>query len=77
MSTKPNHRRGTAQVEDHGPHWENNGRKPRHKPDAPSVARARKGYRTRARRKERRTGKPVDIIVPGRQGRRPRPLPTE
>jgi hypothetical protein len=76
MSTKPNPRRGTKRIPDSGPTWENHMR-PGFKPDAPSVARARKGYRTRARRKERRTGKPVDIIVPGRQRRRPRPLPTE
>lgn len=72
MSTKPNHRRGSGRVQDHGPSWERNRGGG---PDAPSVARARSGYRTRARRRERRTGKPVDIIVPGRQRRRPRPLP--
>jgi hypothetical protein len=77
MSTKPNHRRETDRIEDHGPHWEANGRRRHHKPDAPSVARARKSYRRRAARKERRTGKPVNIIVPGRQRRRPKPLPTE
>lgn len=76
MSTKPNHRRETERIEDHGPHWESS-RRPRHKPDAPSVARARKTYRRRAARQERRTGKPVAIIVPGRQSKRPKPRPTE
>lgn len=51
MATHPNHRRGEDRRTDNGPRYEHGGS------DNSAVARARKKWKRRAARSERRTGK--------------------
>lgn len=52
MSNRNNPRNGDRRRTEHGPHWENQNRA-----DAQHVAKARKKYKQRKKRAERRTGK--------------------
>ena len=55
MSSGPNHRRGHDAIPDNGPTWE--GGPPSSGCNSTHVARARRWWRDRGRRMERRTGK--------------------
>jgi len=67
MSNGPNHRRGHDRIQDNGPTWE--GGPPSSGCNSTHVARARKKWKRRANRSERRQGQTTKKYAFGRRAR--------